>query len=100
MTGNRIKNVDAALQKIRDTEDFWINLKPTPNADKLLGIIKKIKGEYNILSAPMTGDPRVEPSKREWIKKNLTAFPPKESYYYCGQTKVCHTARWYTKHTD
>ena len=74
----QIKNVDAALQKIRDTEDFWINLKPTPNADKLLGIIKKIKGEYNILSAPMTGDPRVEPSKREWIKKNLTAFPPKK----------------------
>ena len=43
----QIKNVDAALQKIRDTEDFWINLKLPPNADKLLGIIKKIKGEYN-----------------------------------------------------
>ena len=74
----QIKDVDAALQKIRDTKDFWINLKPTANADNLLSVIKEIKGEYNILSAPMADDPRVEPSKKEWVEKNLTAFPPKK----------------------
>jgi 5'(3')-deoxyribonucleotidase len=74
----QIKNVDAALQKIRDTEDFWLKLKPTPNADKLLGIIKDIKGEYNILSAPLANDDRAEPHKREWVKNNLSAFPPKK----------------------
>ena len=73
-----IKDVDAALQKIRDTKDFWIDLKPTPNASNLLSIIKELKGEYNILSAPMSDDERVEPSKREWVKKNLTSFAPKE----------------------
>ena len=73
-----IKDVDAALQKIRDTKDFWINLKPTSNADNLLSVIKDIKGEYSILSAPMADDPRVEPSKKEWVEKNLKAFPPKE----------------------
>ena len=74
----QIKDVDVALQKIRDTKDFWINLKPTANADNLLSVIKEIKGEYNILSAPMADDPRVEPSKKEWVEKNLTAFPPKK----------------------
>src|SRR6056300_62007 len=74
----QIKNVDQALQKIRDTDDFWLKLKPTANADKLLGIIKNIKGEYNILSAPLANDDRAEPHKREWVKKNLSAFPPKK----------------------
>ena len=74
----QIKNVEKGLQKIRDTEDFWINLKPTKNADRLLSIIKDIKGEYNILSAPMADDPRVEPSKRAWVEKHLKAFPPKK----------------------
>jgi len=74
----QIKNVGKALQDIRDTEDFWLNLKPTPNADKLLGLVKEIRGEYNILSAPLADDPRAEPHKREWIEKNLSAFPPKK----------------------
>jgi len=74
----QIKNIDQALQKIRDTDDFWLKLKPTANADKLLSIIKDIKGEYNILSAPLANDDRAEPHKREWVKKNLTAFPPKK----------------------
>ena len=74
----QIKNVEKGLQKVRDTEDFWLNLKPTKNADKLLGIIKNIKGEYNILSAPLADDPRAEPDKRAWVEKYLKAFPPKK----------------------
>ena len=74
----QIKNVDTALQKIRDKDDFWLTLKPTKNAGKLLAIIKKIKGEYNILSAPLAGDPKAEPHKREWIAKYLKIFPPKK----------------------
>lgn len=83
----QIKDVDAALQKIRDTKDFWINLKPTANAENLLSVIKEIKGEYNILSAPMADDPRVEPSKKEWVEKNLTAFPPKQVIITSAKSK-------------
>ena len=74
----QIKNVEKGLQKVRDTEDFWLKLKPTKNADKLLSIIKDIKGEYNILSAPLADDPRAEPDKRAWVEKYLKAFPPKK----------------------
>ena len=45
---------------------------------ELLNIIKDLKGEYKILSAPLANDPKAEPHKREWIKKNLAFFPPKE----------------------
>ena len=63
-----IKNIDAGLEKIKQTKDFWINLEKTPNADNLLNIIKDVKGSYSILSSPMPGDPRVEPSKQAWVK--------------------------------
>lgn len=73
-----IKDIEDALQKIRDKEDFWLSLPLTPNAKGLLNIIKDLKGEYKILSAPLANDPKAEPHKREWVEKNLSFFPPKE----------------------
>ena len=71
-----IKDLDSALQKIRDKDDFWLKIPVTKNAMNLLSLIKGLKGKYNILSAPLPNDPNSEPHKREWIKKNLSAFPP------------------------
>ena len=71
-----IKDLDSALQKIRDKDDFWLNIPVTKNAMNLLSLIKGLKGKYNILSAPLPNDPKSEPHKREWIEKNLSAFPP------------------------
>ena len=48
----QIQNVDAALDKVREQDDFWTNLPMTSNAKALLNAIKKFKGKYNILSAP------------------------------------------------
>lgn len=71
-----ITDLDDALQKIRDKDDFWLNIPITSNANNLLSLIKQLKGKYNILSAPLPNDPNSEPHKREWIKKNLSSFPP------------------------
>ena len=71
-------NIDDALQKIRDTDNFWLDLPLTSNAKNLLDLIKQVKGSYIILSSPLPGDKNSEPHKREWIKKNLSFFPPKE----------------------
>ena len=73
-----IKDINPALQKIRDTDDFWLNLPLTSNAKNLLSIVKKVKGSYTILSSPLADDPKSEPHKREWIKKNLSFFPPED----------------------
>ena len=73
-----IKDIGPALQKIRDTEDFWLNLPMTSNAKNLLNLIKNVKGNYKILSSPLPDDPNSEPHKREWIKKNLSFFPPQD----------------------
>ena len=73
-----IKNIDAGLEKIRQTPNFWVNLQKTPNADNLLRLIKDVKGSYSILSSPLADDSRVEPEKREWVKKNLIAFAPNQ----------------------
>jgi len=74
----KIDDISPALQKIRDTENFWLDLPLTDNAKNLLALIKDVKGEYNILSSPLPDDPNSEPHKREWIKKNLNFFLPKE----------------------
>ena len=74
----QITDIESALQTIRDKEDFWLSLPLTNNAQNLLNIIKDLKGEYKILSAPLANDPKAEPHKREWVKKNLAFFPPKE----------------------
>ena len=49
----KIDNVDIndALQKIRDTDEFWLKLPLLPQAKSLLALIKKVKGSYNICSS-------------------------------------------------
>ena len=78
----KIDNIDinVALQAIRDTEQFWLDLPLLPQAKQLLNLIKQVKGEYNICSTPLADDPKSEPHKREWIEKNLAFFPPKNVY--------------------
>ena len=73
----KIDDFPGALQKIRDTEQFWLELPILPQAKQLLALVKQLKGEYNICSTPLADDPKSEPHKREWIKKNLAFFPPK-----------------------
>jgi len=74
----QISNIDVALDKVREQDDFWVNLPMTSNAKTLLSAIKKAKGKYNILSAPLPDDPNSVPGKQEWIKKNLASFPPEK----------------------
>jgi hypothetical protein len=73
-----IKDINKGLQAIRDEDDFWLKLKPTPNAGKLLALVRELKGSYAILSSPLADDPRSEPHKRMWVEKNLKQFPPKK----------------------
>ena len=72
----QIDDVPAGLEKIKKKENFWLDLPLTSNAKNLLALIKLVKGKYTILSSPLPGDPNSEPHKREWIKNNLSFFPP------------------------
>jgi 5'(3')-deoxyribonucleotidase len=75
---NKEHDIEDALQKIRDTENFWLDLPLTSNAKNLLNLIKQVKGSYKILSSPLPDDPNSEPHKREWIEKHLGFFPPED----------------------
>ena len=67
-----------ALQRIRDTDDFWLRLPILPEAKNLLNLIKQVRGEYSICTSPLADDPNSENHKRTWVEKNLAFFPPKE----------------------
>jgi 5'(3')-deoxyribonucleotidase len=73
-----IKDPAKAIGDIKSIEDFWLKLPVLPQAKNLLQLIKKVKGSYSICTSPLADDPRSEPHKREWVKKNLAFFPPKE----------------------
>ena len=73
-----IKDPEAALQKIREKDDFWLSLPMTDNAKNLLMLIKQVKGKYKILSSPLAGDPKAGPHKKLWVEKHLSFFPPEE----------------------
>ena len=88
-----VKDVDSALDMIRNQKDFWINLPLTSNATKLLNSIKKVKGNYTILSSPLPDDPNSEPQKREWVKKMLSSFSPK-------RVIITHNKSAYAKQPD
>ena len=88
----KVKDIEPALQKIRDTDDFWLDLPLLPQAKNLLGIIKKVKGSYTILSSPLPNDPNSEPHKREWIKKNLDFFPPENVIITSDKAKFATNA--------
>ena len=77
---NKQHDIDDALQKIRDTDDFWLRLPVLPQAKELLNLIKQVKGEYYICTSPLADDPNSEKHKRTWVEKNLAFFPPKEVY--------------------
>jgi len=77
---NKVHDIDDALQKIRDTDDFWLQLPLLPQAKNLLDLIKQVKGEYNVCSSPLADDPNSEKHKRTWIEQNLSFFPPKNVY--------------------
>ena len=74
----KVTDIEPELQKIRDTEDFWLDLPMLPKAKNLLDIIKDLKGSYTILSSPLPDDPNSEPHKRQWIDKYLSFFPPEK----------------------
>jgi 5'(3')-deoxyribonucleotidase len=63
---NKQHDITDALQKIRDTDDFWLRLPVLP------------EGEYSICTSPLADDPNSEKHKRTWVEKNLAFFPPKE----------------------
>ena len=73
-----IKDPAKAIGDIKSIEDFWLNLPVLPKAKELLGLIKQVKGKYKICTSPLADDPRSEPHKREWVKNNLSFFPPEE----------------------
>ena len=58
-----ITDLDDALQKIRDKDDFWLNIQ-TLQMQIILSLIKQLKGKYNILSAPAQMIVDWDPQKR------------------------------------
>ena len=77
---NKKHDINDALQKIRDTDDFWLRLPLLPEAKNLLNLIKQVKGNYNICSSPLADDPNSEKHKHTWVEKNLSFFPPDNVY--------------------
>jgi 5'(3')-deoxyribonucleotidase len=66
------------IDKLAKKPGYFKNLKPLPNAGKLINGVLKIADDYNILSSPLLS--AVEQStreKEEWLQKHLKKHPPR-----------------------
>jgi 5'(3')-deoxyribonucleotidase len=66
------------IDKIASKPGYFKNLKPLPNAGKLINGVLKIADDYNILSSPLLSN--VEQSSREkneWLQKHLKRHQPR-----------------------
>jgi 5'(3')-deoxyribonucleotidase len=66
------------IDKLAKKPGYFLNLKPLPNAGKLISGVMKLRGEYNILSSPLLS--AVEQSSREksqWLQKHLKRNAPR-----------------------
>ena len=73
-----IQDPESSLDLVRNTDEFWLKLPKTKNADALIDLILSTWNGYKILSTPLAGDPDSEPHKLEWIKQNLKGRMPKD----------------------
>lgn len=66
------------IDRLATKPGYFLNLKPLPNAGKLIRTVVALRGEYNILSSPMLS--AVEQSSREkaqWLQKHLKRNAPR-----------------------
>jgi len=69
---------DSKIDKLASKPGYFKNLKPLPNAGKLINGVLKIASDYNILSSPLVSN--VEQSSREkdeWLQKHLKRHQPR-----------------------
>ena len=69
---------NSKIDKIAKKPGYFKNLKPLPNAGKLINGILKVIDQYNILSSPLLSN--VEQSsdeKGEWLRKHLKKHQPR-----------------------
>jgi 5'(3')-deoxyribonucleotidase len=75
----RVRNrQNSKIDRLAKKPGFFKNLKPLPNAGKLISGVLKIAQDYNILSSPMLS--AVEQSSREkaeWLQHHLRKNPPR-----------------------
>ena len=69
------RDINKALDRIRETPGFFLNLEPFAMANTLVGAVTNIAGGYTILSSPLTGYKNCADEKIAWIEKNLAIQP-------------------------
>ena len=73
----KARKIKDRIDQVAQETGFFLDLKPLPNAARLVRGVIKTAGDYSILSSPMMSN--VEQSTREktqWLEHYLTNFPP------------------------
>jgi 5'(3')-deoxyribonucleotidase len=72
----KARKVKDKVDQVAQEPGFFAELKPMPNAGKLLHGIVKLVGKFSILSSPLMSEvERSSEEKTEWITRYLRRFP-------------------------
>ena len=69
------RDVKKALEQVKRTPQFFLNLYPYPTANTLVQSVQNIAGGFSILSSPLEGYERCAEEKVLWISEHLHIEP-------------------------
>lgn len=78
----KARKIKDRIDQVAQEPGFFLDLKPLPNAAKLMRGVMKLAGGYSILSSPMMSN--VEQSTREktqWLDHYLQNFQPQSVFF-------------------
>lgn len=62
-------------ERIKTTPRFWTKMDLMPGANQLVNFVRKLKVPIEILTAPVTSDPKCKPGKLVWARAHSFNFP-------------------------
>jgi len=89
----KARKIKDRIDQVAQEPGFFLDLKPLPNAARLIRGVMKLAGEYSILSSPMMSN--VEQSTREkteWLDHYLQNFQPQSVLFDHNKEKFARQA--------
>ena len=92
-TWREAHRVKDRVEQVARKPGFFANLKPMPNAGKLVHGVLKSAGAYSILSAPLQREiAQSSEEKIEWIQRRLKNHPPEDIVFDNQKEKYARQA--------
>jgi 5'(3')-deoxyribonucleotidase len=89
----KARKIKDRIDQVAQEPGFFLDLKPLPNAARLVRGVVKLAGDYSILSSPMMSNPEQSTrEKTQWLDHYLQKCPPQSVQFDQHKEKFARQA--------